>query len=99
VASGLGWWECSGTVLDQQPDDGSPRPTSGLAITALVLGIFGFSIVAVIYGHLALGDIRRTGKEGRGLAVAGLVLGYSQTAFWVSLIGFIVVQWIGVPPP
>ncbi|HEU0212946.1 MAG TPA: DUF4190 domain-containing protein [Jiangellaceae bacterium] len=88
-----------GTVLDQQPYDGAPRPTSGLAVTALVLAILGLSIVAVIYGHLALGDIRRTGKEGRSLAVAGLVLGYSGTVFWVSIIGFIVVQWLGVPPP
>jgi hypothetical protein len=86
-------------VLDQQPYDGPPRPTSGLAITALVLAIFGISIVAVIYGHIALGDIRRTGKEGRSLAVAGLVLGYSQIVFWISLIGFVVVQWLGVPPP
>jgi peptidyl-prolyl cis-trans isomerase B (cyclophilin B) len=62
------------------------RPTSGLAITALVLGILGGAILAVIFGHLALSDIRKTGKEGRGMAVAGLVLGYVETAFWVLII-------------
>jgi hypothetical protein len=63
-----------------------PRPTSGLAITALVLGILGGAILAVIFGHVALSDIRKTGKEGRGMAVAGLVLGYIETAFWVLII-------------
>ena len=59
------------------------RPTSGLAITALVLGLVGGAILAVIFGHVALNDIRKTGKDGKGMAVAGLVLGYVETAFWI----------------
>ncbi|MBS0024751.1 DUF4190 domain-containing protein [Microbacterium paraoxydans] len=65
-----------------------PRPTSGLAITSLVCGLVAVvlfwavipmlaSIAAVITGHLALGQIRRTpGLGGRGIAIAGLILGY-----------------------
>jgi len=34
------------------------------------------SILAVIFGHVALGQIKRTGQSGQGMAVAGLVLGY-----------------------
>ena len=35
------------------------------------------SILAVVFGHVALGQIARTpGQSGRGLAVAGIVLGY-----------------------
>jgi hypothetical protein len=34
------------------------------------------SILAVVFGHVALKQIERTGQGGRGMAVAGLVLGY-----------------------
>jgi hypothetical protein len=72
----------------QQPQQyyGPPRPTSGLAITALVLGILGGAIFAVLFGHLALNDIKTTGKDGKGMAIAGLVLGYIETAFWALII-------------
>lgn len=72
-----------------QPYGAAPaRPSSGLAITSLVCGIAGVvlfwailpmlaSIAAVITGHMALGQIRRTpGLGGRGMAIAGLVMGY-----------------------
>jgi hypothetical protein len=46
-----------------------------LAVVSLVLAFF-ISIGAVICGHIALSQIKRTGEKGRGLAIAGLVLGY-----------------------
>ncbi|MEZ3160503.1 DUF4190 domain-containing protein [Microbacterium sp. BWT-B31] len=49
--------------------------TNTMAILSLVLA-FVFSIPAVILGHVSLSQIRRTGEQGRGLAIAGLVLGY-----------------------
>ena len=41
-------------------------------------------MLAVIFGHLALGQIGRSGgrQRGKGLAIAGLVVGY------LSLLGF-----------
>lgn len=55
--------------------------TNGLAVASLVLGFFWIfwlgSILAVIFGHVALGQIRRNGDSGRGLAIAGLWLGYA----------------------
>ena len=63
------------------------RQTSVLAVVSLVFGILGWTllpflggIVAVICGHLARGEIRRTPDqlEGDGMAVAGLVLGYAS---------------------
>jgi len=63
--------------------------TDGLAIASLVLGIVWLggigSILAVIFGHIARRRIRRTGQSGRGLALAGLILGY---------IGFVVAALI-----
>jgi hypothetical protein len=39
-----------------------------------------FPLIGVILGHLALQQIKRTGQEGRGLAIAGLVIGYAAIA-------------------
>lgn len=56
------------------------RAVDGFAVASLVLGILWVywigSILAVIFGHLALREIRRSGRPGHGLAIAGLVLGY-----------------------
>lgn len=64
----------------------SPRPTSGMAVASLVLGIVGVSLLAVIFGHVGLNDTRRHGKDGSGMAVAGLVLGYIGCALYTILI-------------
>ena len=44
-------------------------------------------MLAVIFGHLALGQIGRSGglQRGKGLAIAGLVVGY------LSLLGLVAV--------
>ena len=62
----------------------APR-TNTLAIVSLVTG-FCCSIAAVITGHIALGQIRRTGEAGRGLAIAGLVLGYVSMGLAVLML-------------
>jgi hypothetical protein len=67
------------------------RPTNSLAVASLVCGLaqpfmFGLTTIpAVILGHMAQSQIRRTGENGKGLATAGLVLG------WIGLsIGLLV---------
>ena len=61
---------------------GVAQGTNGLAIASLVLGIVWLywigSILAVIFGHIALSQIKKSGglQGGRGMAIAGLVLGY-----------------------
>ena len=57
------------------------RRTSGLAVASMVLGIVWVywigSLLAVVFGHIALAQMKRDpGFTGRGMAVAGLVLGY-----------------------
>ena len=49
--------------------------TNSMAVASLVCG-FLCSLLAVIFGHIALSQISRSGEGGRGLAIAGLVLGY-----------------------
>lgn len=58
------------------------RRTNGLAIAALVCG-FLLAPLGVIFGIIALGQIRRHGESGRGLAIAGLAVGAVLTALVV----------------
>ena len=59
-----------------------PRTTNALAIASLVFA-FLFIPLGIIFGHIALSQIRKTGEEGRGLAIAGLVISYLITVFMV----------------
>lgn len=64
--------------------------TEPLAIWSLVLSILGFlcglsAIGGIVCGHLALGAIKRNGTGGKGLAVAGLVIGYLFVAAFVAI--------------
>ncbi|MBS1907172.1 MAG: DUF4190 domain-containing protein [Actinobacteria bacterium] len=56
----------------------SYEPTMGTNIMAILSLVFAFvfSLLGVIFGHVALSQIRRSGEQGRGLAIAGLVIGY-----------------------
>ncbi|MCU1477941.1 MAG: hypothetical protein JWQ64_2634 [Subtercola sp.] len=53
-------------------------PTNVLAIIALVLA-FVFPIGGIVLGHIALSQIKRTGEQGHGLALAGTIIGYAFT--------------------
>lgn len=64
-----------------------PGQTSGTAIASLICGLLFFflpsALAAVILGHLSLGEIRRSAGRlaGKGMATAGLVLGYIGLVF------------------
>ena len=72
---------------------------SGLAIGAFVTSLATlfltagfFSFIGSILGHVALSKLKKAGSdENRGLAVAGIIIGWISTALaWLLLIGFIV---------
>jgi Domain of unknown function (DUF4190) len=86
----------TGPAIDPAVAFGLAPETSGKAIFSLISGllfiIFPFSLAAIIFGHLSLSEIRHSGGRltGKGLAIAGLVLGYLGV---VALLGLIV--WSG----
>jgi hypothetical protein len=55
------------------------RPYNVLAIISFVLA-FVVAPGAIVCGHIARRQIRTTGEQGDGLALAGLILGYVFTA-------------------
>ncbi|MGD1103398.1 MAG: DUF4190 domain-containing protein [Terriglobia bacterium] len=73
--------------------------TSGKAIASLILGLFFIlcpaSILAIVFGHLSYSEINRSAGrlKGKGMAIAGLILGYSG----VALIPFLIIAAIAIP--
>lgn len=65
-------------------------PTNGMAIAALIMA-FVFFPVGIVLGHVARGQIKRTGEGGKGLATAALIIGYLQVAMTLAVIGVAVV--------
>ena len=70
-------------TLEEQKNSAQIPKKKGLAIASLICGIIGgyfstVSIIAVICGHLALNKIKKEPNQyaGKGLAIAGLILGY-----------------------
>ena len=69
--------------------------TNTLAIISLIASIAGIvilwgigSIAGVICGHISLSQIKKTGEQGRGMAIAGLIVGYAGIV--LAIIGVIV---------
>ena len=70
------------TIILQEP----PPHTSGLSIAALVLGLLGIWPLAIIFGGIGLSQTKPgRNVSGRGMAIAGLVLGIVVGAFWIGL--------------
>ncbi|MDQ0811815.1 hypothetical protein QFZ63_003529 [Streptomyces sp. B3I7] len=78
------------------PAPALPPPNNGKAVGALVCGILttmtaGLTgIPAVVLGHTARSEIRRTGEGGDGFALAGLILGWLSIAGWTLFVVFVV---------
>jgi hypothetical protein len=68
------------------------RKTNGLAVASMVCGICGFlyivpAILGIVFGSIALRQIRRDGTDGRGMAIAGIVAG----SLWMVLLALVVI--------
>ena len=97
--------KCGASVGTQNFSPAPPLPvsstpqTSGKAIGSLIAGIFSFlfpaAILAIILGHISLSDIRASAGKlgGKGMAVAGLVLGYLGICF----IPILIIAAIAIP--
>ena len=74
------------------------RTTNGLAIASMVLGILWIywigSVLALIFGYIARGQIRQRGQSGDGMAIAGIVLGWIGVG--VFLLIFVVFVFGGI---
>jgi hypothetical protein len=81
-------------------------PNNPLALTSMILGIVGIvlaffygigaipAIVAVILGHIGMGQIKSSGSTqgGNGMALAGLITGY--IGIGIAVLWVILIVWI-----
>jgi len=79
----------------QAPQEPQAAP-DGNAIASLVLGILGItvipficSILAVILGHISIGDAYKRGERGSAIATAGVILGWIGVAVFAVLVVFL----------
>ena len=70
--------------------------TNGLAVASLVTGLFFWcflvpGVVAIVLGYLALEQIDRSGGTftGRGMAIAGIILGWVG----IGVLGLMALGW------
>ena len=85
-----------------KPAEKAPKPQSAaskydftklntLAVVSAATAATGFgAVAAVITGHVSLAQIKRTGENGRGWAIAGVAAGYTVIGLWIlSTLGFL----------
>ena len=79
------------------PAEQEAKAGSGLAIASFVTSLAlvflsaGFlSFIGAILGHVSLSKLKKAGStENRGLAIAGVIIGWVATALaWIVVIGF-----------
>ncbi|WP_241010874.1 DUF4190 domain-containing protein [Mycobacterium camsae] len=80
------------------PGYGYPAPasTNPMAIASLVASLLGWicgvgPILGVVFGIIALNQIKQNGQAGRGLALAGIIIGGIGIAFMVMYLIFVMI--------
>ncbi len=56
--------------------------TNTLAIVGFILA-FVVTVAGIVVSFIALSQIKKTGEGGHGLALAGVILGFVFSLFWV----------------
>lgn len=78
-----------------------PQSTNGMAIASLACSIASFfiapfvgAVLGVIFGHMALKQLKTSPEQGHGMAVAGLIIGYIHLALFVLIVLFVMLVLI-----
>ena len=88
------------------PVPGPQRRTNGMSIAALVVSIVGLltsfcygvglpiGLLGAIFGHIGLRQTRQRDEEGRGMAIAGVTIGWIAVAAGIIAIAVYVSLWL-----
>jgi len=71
----------------------APARWNLLAILSLVFGVLQFGIIPVVLGFIGLNQIKKTGEQGKPLAIIGIVLGFIAIV-WVLIWVIVVIAAI-----
>jgi hypothetical protein len=71
----------------QQPTTTNAFAIASLACSIVLSWLFGLGgILAVVFGTIALRTIAQNGERGRGLAIAGIIIGSIAIVFWLIVL-------------
>lgn len=93
-AGGYGYPPPAGYPPPGYPTGYPPAQTAGTnpwAVASLVCSLFGWvclligALLGVVFGFVALNQIKRTGQKGRGMAIAGIVIGFLLIVVGIAL--------------
>lgn len=70
-------------------------PVIGIIFSIIAMFLWIAPVLAVIFGHIGLGQIKRTGEDGRGQAIAGLIIGYVTIALGL-IMAIVVIGILGI---
>ncbi|MBL3698649.1 DUF4190 domain-containing protein [Leucobacter luti] len=70
-----------GTTLDK---------TNTFAFLSIILAFIA-PIAGIVFGHMGLSQIKRTGDSGRGIALTGLIISYA----WFAFLAVFIVLYVG----
>jgi hypothetical protein len=73
----------------------APQSVNGLAIASLVTSLISLQLIGIVLGHIALVQIKKTGQAGRGLALAGVIIGYSTVALVLIIAAIAIPVFMG----
>jgi hypothetical protein len=79
------------------PNQYKPEPKYNLFALISFISAFFLSVLAIVMGHIALSQIKKTGERGRGLALAGLILGYLGTLAGLAFTVVMIVVALAAP--
>lgn len=66
---------------------GQPNPKwNVLSIITLVSAVIGFSLISIVLGIISLNQIKKTGEQGKILAIIGIIIGALYTLLYIVLI-------------
>lgn len=82
----------------------APPKTNVLAVISMIASIVGVvgilpiigSIAGAIMGHISLGQIKESGEQGRGMALAGVIVGWAGLGIVILIIAAILLFIFGV---
>jgi uncharacterized protein with PQ loop repeat len=79
-------------LTEQPPRDPRARSAgiNAMAVVSLVCSLLGWlcfigGIFGLIFGFVALNQIKQTGQRGRGMALAGIIIGGILVALWIGV--------------
>lgn len=77
------------------------NPTNGMAVASLIVSIASLvltcgtaSFIGLILGIIGMRETKRTGQQGYGMALAGVIIGAIPTVLWVLYLGGVFVLLI-----